>query len=373
MSTRPLSIIELCLSTGRGGLEGYAAGLVNDLAARGHRVEVVARAGNEFAARSGREPALSLPGSRYYPLAGARRLARLARDADILHIHRSADLPLAAAAKQLAGDRPALVYSRHMAITRDRRSSLVHRLMFSKVDLLLTITGQLAAAARERLPLPAERIRHLPPGVEVGAARIDCSALRPPGIGFVAGCFSRIEPAKGQHELIEALATLKQQGRTVGAIIAGPVMDAAYAEDLRARVAAAGLDDQVHFAGALADARPAMACCEVLVMPSQAETLGLVMVEAMLQGVPVVATAAGGVPEIITNGETGLTYPVGDAGELARCLDWLVRDPEFRAGLARAGRTFARERHDRAAHLAALENLFRGLRPGSSRERGPAR
>jgi L-malate glycosyltransferase len=361
LSSRPLSIIELCLSTGRGGLEGYAAGLVNDLEARGHRVQVVARPDSDFAARSNLTPALTLAGSRYYPLAGARKLAHLAKNADVIHIHRSADLPLAAAAKLLSRNHPKLVYSRHMAITRDRRKSPVHRLMFRQVDLMLTITGQVAAAARARLPLPSARIRHLPPGVETGTRRIDCETLRPPETDFVVGCFSRLEPAKGQHELIEALNKLGKEGLRIGAIIAGPAMDSAYAERLRRQAAAAGLEARVNFAGALEDARPAMACCDAVVMPSQAETLGLVLIEAMLQGVPVVATAAGGVLEVINNGETGLTYPVGDTDALARCLARLAKYPEFRAGLARAGQAMARERHDRARHLAQLEQILSAL------------
>ncbi len=360
-STQPLTIIELCLSPGRGGLEGYAAGLVRDLSARGHRIQIVARPGSEFAARAQRPPVLSLPGNRYRPLHGARRLARLARQADIIHIHRSADLALAAAAKRLAGGHPALVYSRHMAITRDRRHSPIHRLMFGQVDLMLTLTTQVAQAARNKLPLPGPRILPLPPGVEIGTERIDCSDIRPTGVDFVVGCFSRIEPAKGQHELIEALVDLDHDGFTLGAVFAGPVMTADYAARLRSRIRETGLGERVRFMGALADAQPAMACCDAVVMPSRNETLGLVLIEAMLRGVPVVATAAGGVPEIITHGETGLTYPVGDITALARCLVRLAQDDAFRLELARAGQAYARERYDRTAHLERLEQLFHKL------------
>ncbi len=360
-STRPLTIIELCLSPGRGGLEGYAAGLVRDLSARGHRIQVVARPDSEFAARVQQSPVLGLPGNRYRPLHGARRLAHLARQADIIHIHRSADLALAAVAKRLAGGHPALVYSRHMAITRDRRHSPIHRLMFGQVDLMLTLTEQLAQAARDKLPLPGTRILPLPPGIEAGTERMDCGAVRPANVDFVVGCFSRIEPAKGQHELIEALIDLDRDGLTLGAVFAGPVMAAHYAARLRSRIHETGLGERIRFMGALADARPAMACCDAVVMPSRNETLGLVLIEAMLRGVPVVATAAGGVPEVITHGKTGLTYPVGDIATLARCLARLAQDAAFRLKLARAGQAYAHERHDRAAHLERLEQLFHKL------------
>lgn len=360
-----MTIIELCLSTGRGGLEGYAAGLVRDLSARGHRVEVVAAPDSEFTARALRTPTLALHGHRYHPLHGVRRLARLARYADIIHIHRSTDLALAAAAKRLAGDRPALVYSRHMAITRDRRKSAIHRLMLGQVDLMLAITEQVAQAARDSLPLSCARIVALPPGVKAEDEQMDCADVRPPDIDFVVGCFSRIEPAKGQHELIEALVDLDRDGLALGAVFAGPVMDAHYAERLHARIEEADLGERIRFLGALADARPAMACCDAVVMPSQNETLGLVLIEAMLLGVPVVATAAGGVLEVITHGETGLTYPVGDTGALARCLTRLVRDAEFCRGLARAGQSFARGHYDRDHHIERLEHLFYALVPAA--------
>jgi len=357
-SVRPLSVIELCLSPGRGGLEYYAAGLVPALAAREHSVAVVARPDSEFARLAGRTPALAIRGSRRAPLRGARRLARLARTADVIHIHRSADLPLAAAAKRLAGGRPALVYTRHMAITRDRRASPVHRWLHGQVDLLLTITETLAAQARERLPIDPERVRALPPGVEETTGTTDCAQVRPARTAFVAGCFSRVEPAKGQHDLIEAVGRLAASGVDAGAVIAGPVMEVAYAERLRARVHELGLDERIRFLGALADAPAAMACCDVVVLPSASETLGLVLVEAMLRGVPVVGTAAGGVPEIITAGETGLTYPAGDEAALTQRLALLAGDPELARGLSRAGRAAARERFERGRHLDRLEALL---------------
>lgn len=359
-ASRPLTIIELCLSDGRGGLERYAAGLVPALAARGHRVVVVAQPETEFAALAGRTPALEIMPSRLAPLRGLRKLARLADGADVIHIHRSADLPLAAAAKWVTGGRPALVYTRHMAITRNRRRSPVHRLLHGQVTRLLTITETLAAEARANLPLDPRRITVLPPGVAPASASGDCKAIRPPDIEFVAGCFSRIQPGKNQHDLVAAIGELCRKGIAAGAVIAGPVMNESYAARLRHDAVELGIEDRVRFLGPLTDARPAMACCDAVVLPSSAETLGLVLVEAMQMGVPVIGTAAGGVPEVISDGETGLTYPVGDQAALARCLARLAGDRGFAAGLARAGQASVRERYDREGHLDRLEAIFRG-------------
>ncbi len=358
---QPLTIIELCLSKGRGGLEHYAADLVPALAARGHRLVVVAGTGNEFGKRAGQPAALTLPHHRYLRWFGARQLGTLARevDADVIHIHRSADLPLAVLAKRRAGGRPALVYSRHMLITRNRRLSLAHRYMFRRVDRMLPITEQIAAVARKDLPISPWRVQALVPGVAPVAETEDCDRIRPPNGNFIVGCFSRIEPAKGQHQLLEAVARLRNEGIDAGAIFAGPIMNPGYDARLRARVKTLQLDRAVRFLGALADARPAMPCCDAVVMPSTGEALGLVMVEAMLMGVPVVASAAGGVLEFLRDGETGLTFPVGDVEALVRQLHRLATDPVLARTLARAGRQAATTRFDRERHLDHLEAIFR--------------
>ncbi len=328
------------------------------LAARGHQISLVARPGSEFSELAGQRPALEVTPRRLAPLRGAARLSRLARGADIIHIHRSADLPLAALAKWLAHGHPALVYTRHMAITRDRNRSPVHRLLHRGVDRLLPITEQVAAEARERLPIPPDRILVVRPGVAPATPRHDCDAIRPSGVAFVAGCFSRVEPAKGQHELIASLAGLVRRGINAGAVIAGPVMNPRYAESLRRAVREQHLGKRVRFLGTLPDARASMACCDVIVMPSVNETLGLVLIEAMQMGVPVIGTNAGGVREIIANGETGLTYPPGNEAELTRCLARLATDPQLAAGLGRAGQAFAQEHYDPDRHLDRLEKIL---------------
>ncbi|MDN5865220.1 MAG: glycosyltransferase family 4 protein [Gammaproteobacteria bacterium] len=359
-TARPLTIIELCLSQGRGGLEHYAADLVPDLSQRGHRVIVVAREDTDYCLRAGREPALTFRPHRYLPWAGARKLCALVKTtrADAIHIHRSADLPLAVMAKRCAGNRPALVYSRHMHITRDRRASWPHRFMFRHVDRLLTITEQIAKAADRHLPILPERILALPPGVNPGSPDADCTTIRPPDTDFVAGCFSRVEPGKGQHELIDAIFTLREHGIRAGAVFAGAVMDPAYDKRIRSHVEALELGEVIRFLGTLEDARSTMACCDAVALPSVCEPLGLVLVEAMLMNVPVVATAAGGVLEFVDDGVTGLTYAAGDAQALTHQLHRLATEPNLKRTLARNGRSAAAKRFDRGKHLDRLEALL---------------
>ena len=319
---------------------------------------VASKPRSEFERRTGQSPDITLHPHRYLRWLGARKLARLARTADVIHIHRSADLALAVRAKVLAGNRPALVYTRHMLITRNRLNSLAHRYMFKHVDRLLTITEEISSQAHACLPIDASRIQMLPLGVSSTAAQRDCESLRGIGCDFVAGCFSRIEPAKGQHELIQAVARLREIGIAASCVIAGPVMDKRYAAHLHQQVKELKLGDAVRFLGTLEDARPVMACCDVVVMPSTGEALGLVLIEAMMMKVPVIGSASGGVLEFITDGETGLAYPVGDVEALTQRLARLARDSSLAASIAAQGYRTASERFDREKHLQRLEFIF---------------
>jgi 2-deoxystreptamine N-acetyl-D-glucosaminyltransferase/2-deoxystreptamine glucosyltransferase len=86
-----------------------------------------------------------------------------------------------------------------------------------------------------------------------------------------------------------------------------------------------------------------LASLDVLVLPSAYEEMGSVLVEAMASGLPVVASAVGGIPEVVRDGETGLLVPPGDVAALAGVLDRLAADPELRARLAAGARARARD------------------------------
>ena len=97
-------------------------------------------------------------------------------------------------------------------------------------------------------------------------------------------------------------------------------------------------------------------------LPSFAEGVPVVLMEAMASGVPVVATRIAGVPELVDDEVSGLLVRPGDADALAAALERLAGDEPLRAGLAAAGRAKVRAEFDIAASVAALEALFQGAR-----------
>lgn len=353
-------ILELCLSEGHGGLELYAARLCGLLRRHGLDCRAMAGADTLFARRVAEE---DVPRDtmhvlvRKLPLMGALHLARyLDREQiDVLHIHWSNDLPLAALAKHLCARPVRLVHSRHMRITRAKQDPY-HRLLYRAIDCYVVVSQVMREEARRYLPLREDTIELLHIGVPAPAQIAAEHPLEPNTLRI--GQFSRIERAKGQHVLIEAVDLLNRQGISVHARIVGHVMDEQYMASLREEVSRRGLEACIDFPGFISSPQRTMSELDVVVLPSENETFGLVLVEAMRCGVAVVGSNAGGVPEIIQDGGSGLLFEPGSAQSLSSKLAYLAEYPEERQRLARAGKARADEMFSEDAHIARMAAIL---------------
>ena len=178
----------------------------------------------------------------------------------------------------------------------------------------------------------------------------------------------RFVPIKGHDVLLRALARVRQQLPEVTLEIAG---DGPLEPELRATVSRLGLGERVSFLGRVAPPGPVFERAEVVVVPSFGEGFGMVVLEAMERGRPVVASDVGGLPEIVADGRTGLLVPPGDPEAFAAAIVELAGDQARAADMGAAGRTralaeFSQERcTDRieaiygAALAAAGERRFR--------------
>ncbi len=155
-----------------------------------------------------------------------------------------------------------------------------------------------------------------------------------PDDGLVLSYVGKLVPRKGVDILIEALGLLKSRLAHMPLLVAAGIGE--MREPLEARAAELGLGDRVRFVGKIAhdDVAWYMAAGDVFVLPSYSEGLPTVACEALNCGVPMVATAVDGTPEIVRDDETGLLVPAGDAAALADALERILTDDELRARLA---------------------------------------
>lgn len=162
------------------------------------------------------------------------------------------------------------------------------------------------------------------------------------GGGFELLFVGRLVERKGVHYLLEALARLgEESGVHLRVVGDGPMRPG-----LERKAAELGIGDRVVFDGLLGGDVLArrFAECDAFVLPAvvdakgDVEGLGVVLIEALSYGKPVIASAAGGIVDIVRDGDTGLLVPPGDAAALARAIMRYVRDPEFAAKLAARGR-----------------------------------
>lgn len=170
-----------------------------------------------------------------------------------------------------------------------------------------------------------------------------------------------IQEWKGQHVLVEAMASVARSHPNAHCWIAGGThrAGAVYAEKLRQRVDDLGLAARMHFLGFREDVVDVINAADVVVHASvRPEPFGRVILEGMLLGKPVIATAAGGVPELIEHERTGYLVPPGDVTALANCLSRVLAAPAEREGIGHRGREWARSRFSMKRHVEEMSDIY---------------
>jgi len=151
----------------------------------------------------------------------------------------------------------------------------------------------------------------------------------------VIGTVGHLAGQKGHRYLLEAMALLTREEPRLGLVIAG---DGALRTDLEAQAATLGITAHVCFTGFRRDILALMQSFEIFVFSSYLEGLGTAILDAMALGKPVVATRAGGIPEVVQEGITGLLVPPRDPWALADAVRYLLGHPEHGQTFGRAGR-----------------------------------
>ena len=204
-----------------------------------------------------------------------------------------------------------------------------------------------AAAQLEREGVPRDRIRVIPNGVAIERFTPVRSARAVRTILTVAN----LRPEKGHDVLLRAAARLAASHPDLSFVVAG---DGPRAAELRAMADRLGVADRVEFLGHVEDVPSLLARADVFVLPSLSEAFPNAAIEAMAAGLPVIASATGGLLDLVDHQRTGVLVPAADPEALAEAIGALAADP---AGAARLG---AAARED-VAHRYAFDRMVRSF------------
>ncbi len=332
-----MRILQVNSATVLGGGETHVLDLVNALRGRGHEVVVAGRRGGAVL------PSVHFPFRNSADLATVRQLRRYLKEVpfDIVHAHVARDYTVVAAATLRLPVK--LILTRHL-LYPVRRNPLYRR-----VDGWIAPTEQMLHALA---PLRPRRSAVIPNWVDLEKFEHRPHALHAP---VTLGLLGQISAHKG-HE--DAIAALRQLGDGYRLIIAGKGKEE-YIAQLRER--SAGL--AVEFAG-FVEFQDFYSRIDILLVPSWEEPFGIVLLEAMASGAPVISTAAGGPREIIESGKSGILVSPKNPVELAGAIRALVSDPRKRDEIIAGARRRVETQFDIRTVVPQIEAFYGAVMRG---------
>ena len=291
---------------------------------------------------------------------GARQLARIIDEEaiDVLHLHWTKDLPLAIMAKLLSKRHPKVVQSRHMTMTRFK-DDFYHRFLYKNMEMILAVTQQVKEQIEKFIPSeirPKTEVLYIGAEQPMIISKEEKKSRREQlslGESFTVGIIGRIESAKGQHIVLEAVKKLRVKGMDIKALVIGAAMDEDYLQKLQNKYG-----DVAIFTGFTTQAQTMMQLCDGMVLATENETFGLVLIEAMMCGVCVVASDRGGPLEIIDDRVDGLLFKTFDSDDLAITLELLQKESGLREKYAKVGKQKALEVFESEKQFELLKSFL---------------
>jgi len=301
---------------------------------------------------------------------------------DVVHTHMAKAGMLGRIAARVSGV-PVVVHTFHGNVLRGyfgpRRStafSWLERLLALLSTRIVTLSPRQSAEIVALAVAPASKLTEVPLGVDLvplltaerGALRRELGiAAGVPLIGTVA----RLVPIKAVDTFIQAAAVVARQRSDARFVVAGDGPLRAPLEELARTL---GLKDRLVFLGWRADLPAIYGDLDVVVLTSRNEGFPVSLIEALAARCAVVATAVGGVPDLIRDGINGYLVQPDDPNAVARAVENLLRSPDLRTRMGVAGRDSVYPAYDASAVVANMSNLYRDLvngRGGARADRAP--
>lgn len=275
-----------------------------------------------------------------YDLSLASKMAQVARmrGLDVLHVHYAVPHAICAyLAKQMLGDSLKIVTTLHgtdiTVLAQDETLKDMIRFGINNSDAVTAVSKDLIAETKELL----EITRHIDLTYNFVDKRVyyprNCSDLRA-GIAAphekILMHISNFRPVKRVSDVVDIFAKVSER-LPARLVLVGEGPDL---PKVQSKIQQLGLEDRVTFLGKQDDVAQVISIADLMLLPSEKESFGLVALEAMACGVPTVGSQAGGIPELVTHGETGFLAPIGETDEMADYAYRLLSDPQLAARIS---------------------------------------
>jgi glycosyltransferase involved in cell wall biosynthesis len=364
-SLRPLLVVD---SLRVGGAERYVVDLAIALRASGHRPVVACSVTGPLAEELERAvvPVSALLDrlvKRRVSVAYGQALRRLVRRGgfDVVHAHVYASEVAAAIAT--AGSGVPLVLTVHTeGPWRATHARAASRWAYARAAHVVGVSAAIRRQLEHDFGVPRDRASFVPPAIVPAGPAI---APAGPAIGprrgrLTIGRVARLQPEKGIDVFLRAAARLAPRFQKLDFVVIG---DGRLRPELESLASELGLEGRVRFLGERRDARDLIGRLDVLAVTSITDGSPLVVLEAMAAGVPVVASAVGGIPQQLRHEAEGLLVRPGDPDALAHALARLVEDERGRRMLGEAARRRAAREFSHAALVACMDAIYRSAQP----------
>lgn len=286
------------------------------------------------------------------PITTFRVAAQLRKDSvDILNVHDN------------AGAFPCCLAGRAMGIPALATVHAFHcKWSFVAADHIITVSDALRKHLIAQNVNP-RKITLVHSGIDLAKFRPRSQAQARKELGLDPESFTfvtvgRLAKGKGTYLLLGVFSELVKSRPCTRLVIVGtgPIE-----RELKLRAKALAITDSVTFTGFMPDVRPAIAASDCLVLPSEREGLGLVLLEAMAMERAVIATDSGGPKEVVRDGETGILAPNGKADELVSAMYRMMSNPSFAHEAGLAGRNVVESEFRVETEAEGIESVYRGL------------
>ena len=367
----PIRVLQLTSSLGFYGAEQMIMTLITALDRESFDVRLatlekkrVSSTAIVAAARAAGFDAVTLPCRGWLDWGAIQELKSLVEEQriEILHCHEPKSRLYGAIVSKMTG--VPIVATHHNWTGQNLRTRLVELIdaaVLHSCQRVVAVSSSVAESMRPVL-ISSSRIEVIPNGIDLSVfkdsqqnSELRASLGIPPGVPVI-GAVGRLDIQKAHERLIEAARKLTDAGQDAIYLIVGEGVERPRLESLARNL---GLSDRVLLPGYRSDIKPFLAIMDLFVLPSRREGTPMALLEAMAMRKPVVATAVGGVPDVLTDGIDGIMLPESGVGGLSDALLRLLRDPALALQMARSGRRRVENEFSSRRMASRYEDMYR--------------